>query len=473
MSENMPLHLDDDRYLGANPKEREIARRLYDSVRNLPLLCPHGHVDPALFAENKPFPDPSELLIIPDHYVFRMLYSQGIDLVDLGVPRVDGGDTEKDHKKIWQIFADHYHLFRGTPTGMWLRHELYSVLGVRERLNSGNAMAIYEHIQDNLKKPENLPRAMFERFNIEVLSTTDAPTDTLEHHKTIRESGWNKRIIPAFRPDNVTNLLFPDWHKQIRRLGEATGIECNSYPKFIQALEQQRAFFKAMGATSTDHGVFSPFTVELNPADADRIFRKAINGQATEDDAVLFTGHMLMEMARMAVEDGLTMQIHPGSYRNYNPVIFDRFGADKGCDIPVSTEYVFNLKPLLDKYGNDNRLILILFTLDESNYSRELATLAGHYPALRLGPPWWFHDSREGMLRYRRSVTETAGFYNTVGFIDDTRAFPSIPARHDLARRIDSRYLAELVVEGILDVDEAGEVIVDLSYNLAKKNFKL
>ena len=473
MAAHTSLHLDDDRYLGANPAEREIARQLYHQVRDLPLICPHGHVDPALFATNKPFPDPAELLIIPDHYVFRMLYSQGIDLPALGIPRIDGGQSETDHRKIWQIFADHFYLFRGTPTGMWLRHELYDVLGVRERLTSATAMAIYDQIQDALKKPENLPRAMLERFNIEVLSTTDAPTDTLEYHQAIRDSGWNKRIIPAFRPDNVTNLMFPGWKDQIEKLSAISGITCDSYDQFILALEDRRRFFKQMGATSSDHGVFSPFTIELSVFEAGKIYSRALKGDVTEQDAKLFTGHMLIVMARMAIDDGMTMQIHPGSFRNYNSAIFNRFGADKGCDIPVATEYVHNLKPLLDKYGNDNRLTLILFTLDESTYSRELATLAGHFPALRLGPSWWFHDSREGMLRFRRSVTETAGFYNTVGFIDDTRAFPSIPARHDLARRVDSRYLAELVVEGILDMDEAEEVIVDLAYNLARKNFKL
>ncbi len=473
MSGEKQLKLNGDRYLGANTEERKIARELYEIVKDLPLICPHGHVDPKIFAENTPFPDPAELLIIPDHYVFRMLYSQGIDLEALGVPRADGGKTEADHKKIWQIFADNFYLFRGTPTGMWLKHELHDVFDIKQQLNSDTAMDIYDQIEVALQKPENYPRAMFDRFNIEVLSTTDSPTDTLVHHKTIKESDWDGKIVPAFRPDNVTNMLFPDWKTQIDRLSLLSDMDCKDYTQFITALENQRAFFKSMGCTSTDHGVNSPFTIKISADEAEKLFQKGLAGKATDEDATIFTGHMLMEMARMATEDGMTMQIHPGSYRNYNPDIFKKFGADKGCDIPVTTDYVHNLKPLLDKFGNDKNLTLILFTLDESTYSRELAPLAGHYPALRLGPSWWFHDSREGMLRFRRHVTETAGFYNTVGFIDDTRAFPSIPARHDLARRIDSRYLAELVLDGVLDMDEAKEIIVDLSYNLAKKNYKL
>jgi glucuronate isomerase len=314
---------------------------------------------------------------------------------------------------------------------------------------------------------------MYERFNIEVLSTTDAPTDTLENHRKILESGWRGRVLPAFRPDNITDFLYKNWKNNIEQLSRVSGCDCQRYKGFIEAIEKRRQFFKEMGATSTDQGVLTPFTVELSDSEAAALYEKALRGSATSEEARLFTGHMLMEMARMSVEDGLTMQIHPGVVRNHNRKIVDTFGLDKGCDIPSATDYVKNLKPLLNKFGNDPRLTLIVFTIDETTYSRELAPLAGHYPAMKLGPAWWFHDSREGMLRYRRMTTETAGIYNTVGFNDDTRAFPSIPARHDVSRRIDCRYLAELVVEHVVDLDEAEEMAVDLSYNLAKKNYKL
>ncbi len=472
MTDSKILTLHEDRYFSSNPEKRKIAKRLYETVGHLPLICPHGHVDPRLFADNTPFPDPTELLIIPDHYVFRMFYSQGILLEALGVPRVDGGQTESDHRKIWQVVGDNFYLFRGTPTGMWLKHEMRDVLGVTKRLSDDTALEIYDEIITTLSKPENLPRAMFERFNIEVLSTTDVPTDTLEHHRKIRESGWNGKVVPTFRPDNVTNFLYPDWKANIDKLTEISGIDCSSYKGFIQALETRRSFFKELGGTSTDQGVTTPYTVELSAAEAEQLYNKALQGRASADDACLFTGHIVMEMARMSLDDGMTMQIHPGSNRNHNDIVFRTFGLDKGVDIPMATDYVNNLKPLLNKYGNEPRLTIILFTLDETTYSRELAPLAGHYPALKLGPAWWFHDSREGMLRYRKMVTETAGFYNTVGFNDDTRAFPSIPARHDLARRVDCRYLAELVAEHVLDLDEAEETIVDLSYNLAKKNYQ-
>jgi glucuronate isomerase len=468
-----PLVLNPERYFSSNPVERSIARQLYERIKDLPLLCPHGHVDPRLFAENKPFPDPTELLVIPDHYLFRMLYSQGIPMENLGIPHVDGRVMEQDRRAIWQLVAENFHLFRGTPTGMWLKHELYDVLGIRQKLCKESANEIFDQIVAHLAKPENLPRAMFERFNIEVLSTTDAPTDTLEHHKKIRASGWKGRILPAFRPDNVTDFMNKAWRQNVEKLGHITGEDTTNYKGFILALEQRRAFFKEMGATSTDQGVLTPFTVEITPEQATKLYNRAIKGQATAEDARLFTGHMLMEMARMSSEDGLVMQIHPGVLRNHNPSVFNSFGPDKGCDIPTAVDFVHDLKPLLDRFGNDHKMTIIVFTIDESAYSRELAPLAGHYPAMKLGPAWWFLDSREAMLRFRRLTTETAGFYNTVGFIDDTRAFPSIPARHDLARRIDCRYLAELVAEHVLDMDDAEEVAVQLAYHLGKKSFKL
>jgi glucuronate isomerase len=466
------LNLHNDRYFSSNPEEKKIARQLYAKVKDIPLICPHGHVNPNLFAENKPFPDPTELLVIPDHYLFRMLYSQGVSMKSLGIPRIDGGETEKDHRKIWQIVADHFYLFRGTPTGMWLKHEMHDVFGIRKKLNRDTAMEIYDQICEALKKQENYPRQMFERFNIEILSTTDAPEDTLESHQKIQKSGWHGKIIPAFRPDSSIDFLNRNWRKNIDKLSEISGIDCTTYQGYIEALEKRRGFFKEMGATSTDHGVYSAHTVNLNKSEVERIYDRAQKGKIVPDDAKQFTGHMLMEMARMSIEDGMTMQIHAGVYRNHNKKIMEHFGPDKGCDIPVATNFVNNLKPLLNKYGNHPKLNLIVFTIDESVYSRELAPLAGHYPAMKLGPAWWFNDSREGMLRFRKMTTETAGIYNTVGFNDDTRAFPSIPARHDLARRIDARYLAELVAEHVIDLDEAEEMIVDLAYRLPKKNYK-
>lgn len=462
-----------DRYFDPDPKQKEIALRLYEQVASKPLVCPHGHVDPRMFADpDYQFGSPADLLLIPDHYIFRMLYSQGISLESLGVPRTDGGSVESDHRKIWQAFAERFYLFRGTPTGMWLAHELEDVFGVKEKLNGKTAQAIYDQIAACLAKPEFRPRKMFEQFNIAVLATTDAAHDPLPYHKQIQASGWKGRIVPTFRPDAAVNIDRPDWADSIRALGEVCGFEINSYRKLIEALEDRRAYFKSMGATATDHAAVTPFTIELSDAEADAIFGRALKGTATAEDATRFTGHLIMQNARMSIEDGLVMQFHPGSWRNHNQVIFDRFGYDKGCDIPVQTEYTRNMLPLLNKYGNDPRLTLILFTLDETSYSRELAPIAGHYPAVKLGPPWWFHDSLNGMRRYRDQVMETAGLYNTAGFNDDTRAFPSIPARHDLARRVDANWIASLVVRGIVDLEDAEEMIHDAAYRLASKAYK-
>ena len=465
--------LPQDRYFDPDPRQKEIAIALYDRVAKAPLICPHGHVDPRMFADPEyDFGTPADLLLIPDHYIFRMLYSQGIPLEQLGIPTLDGSEVETDHRRIWQIFADHFYLFRGTPTGVWLTHELNDVFGVEEKLTGESAQRIYDHIAAQLAKPEFRPRRLFEKFNIEVLATTDAATDPLDHHRAIRESGWKGRVVPTFRPDGVVNIDRPVWAENIKALGEVSRTEIDGFSRFIEALEQRRACFKEMGATATDHAALTPYTVELSEQEAEAIFQRALKGEATCDDAARFTGHMLVESARMSVEDGLVMQLHPGSYRNHNRIIFERFGWDKGADIPIPVEYTRNLSPLLNRFGNDPRLTLILFTLDESTYSRELAPLAGHYPAVRLGPPWWFYDSLNGMARYRDLVMETAGLFNTAGFNDDTRAFPSIPARHDLARRVDANWLAGLVARGIADLADAEEMIQDTAYRLAKRAYK-
>lgn len=465
MEAGSPANMNPDRFLSPDPATRNIARDLYQAVAKLPIVSPHGHVDPRLFSDsNATFGTPADLLIIPDHYVTRMLYSQGIPLESL---------LTGDHRKIWELFCENFHLFRGTPSGIWLTHELSEVFGVDEKPSASNADQLFDSLSDKLSSPEFSPRKLFERFNIEVLCTTDAATDTLEHHQAIRQSGWKGNIRPTFRPDGVVNLDAPNWKANVAKLSEVSGIDVTDYKLFIQALEQRRAFFKSMGATATDHAALTPSTTELSDVEAEEIFQRALNGNSKTNDATQFTAHMLMEMARMSIDDGLVMQLHPGSFRNHNEIVFQKFGLDKGADIPSETEYTRSLLALLNKYGNDARLTLILFTLDETTYSRELAPLAGHYPALKLGPPWWFHDSLNGMARYFDQVMETAGIYNTAGFNDDTRAFCSIPARHDVWRRASATWLAGLVVRHIVDMDDANEMIQELAVGLARRVYKL
>jgi glucuronate isomerase len=465
--------LNADRYFDSDPVVRNIARELYSSVEDLPIISPHGHVDPRIFADNAPFSSPSELFIIPNHYIYRMLYSQGLSLEEIGVPTLDGTPVEEDHEKIWRLFAERFHLYAGTPSGAWLRYELEEVFGIEKRLDASTAMEIYECISSKLRSPEFLPRALFDRFNIEVLATTDDASSKLEHHRRIMESDWDGKVIPSFRPDAVVDILADAWKGEIDKLSDASGIDVVSYKTFVSAIENRREYFKSMGAVATDQGILSPYAKQLSPSEVDAVFQRALRGSATEEDGRLFTAHMLMEMARMSVDDGFVMQIHPGALRNHNRFVFERFGLDKGCDIPVATEYTENMRELLNKYGNETDLTIILFTLDESTYSRELAPLAGHYPALKLGPAWWFNDSLEGMARFRRMVTETAGFYNTVGFNDDTRALLSIPARHDLSRRMDANFLAGLLARHVIDKDEALELAYQLANGLVRKAYNL
>ncbi len=461
--------LHEDRLFPAETGSRAIARALYGSVKDLPIVSPHGHTQAAWFAQNAPFPDPATLFVQPDHYVFRMLYSQGVPLEDLEI----GQPEVKDPRKVWKIFASHYYLFRGTPTRMWLDYAFQELFGLQERLSEKTADCYFDTISQKLLTPDFLPRALYERFNLEVLSTTDSPLATLDDHKAIRDSGWNGRILPTFRPDPVVDPEFAGFAESIAKLGELTGEDTASWNGYLNALRKSRAQFRELGCTATDHGHPTAQTADLSSTEATTLFRQMLSGTATAEQRELFRAQMLTEMARMSLEDGLVMQIHPGSVRNHNRKIFERYGRDVGADIPRAINYVDALRPLLDRFGNERGLTIILFALDESTYSRELAPLAGHYPCLRLGPPWWFLDSPEGMMRFRELATETAGFYNTVGFNDDTRAFLSIPARHDLARRVDCAFLARLVAEHRLAEDEAFEVAHDLAYRLAKEAYRL
>ena len=467
----MPLH--PDRLFPADPATRDCARRLYSAVKDLPIISPHGHTDPRWYAENLPFPNPASLFVVPDHYVFRMLYSQGVRLEDLGIRRRDGAPVETDPRRIWRRFAEHWHLFRGTPTRIWLEYAFETLFGLDERLSPATADRFYDTIATALERPEFRPRALFERFNIEVIATTESPLDDLRWHRMIRESGWQGRVVTAYRPDPVVDPEFEGFRDNVARFGEIAGEDTSTWAGYLAAHRARRAYFKSFGATSSDHGHPTAQTADLSWPEAEALFRRVMRDVPSREDTETFRAQMLTEMARMSLEDGLVLQIHPGSFRNHNNGLFAAFGRDMGADIPTPTDYVRALKPLLDRFGNERNLTVILFTLDETSYSRELAPLAGHYPCLRLGPAWWFYDSAEGMRRFRELTTETAGFYNTVGFNDDTRAFPSIPARHDVARRVDCSYLAELVVTHRLDEDEAHEVAHDLSYRLAKEAYRL
>jgi glucuronate isomerase len=465
--------LNEDRLFPIDPAMRALARELFGLVRDLPIVSPHGHTDPRWYALDEPFPDPAQLLVVPDHYIFRMLFSQGVRLEDLGIAPLDGSPVETDGRKIWQRFAENYFLFRGTPTRLWLDYTLENLFGIEESLTAATADRHYDRIAELLATDALRPRALFKRFNIEVIATTEGALDDLKWHRMIRDSGWDGRVVTAYRPDSVVDPDFEGFLANLDRLGEITGCDTGSWTGYLDAHRKRRAFFKEFGATSSDHGHPTAETANLSDAESKSLFDRVRTGNADAPAKRLFRAQMLTEMAKMSLEDGLVLQIHPGSWRNHSPAMMQRFGRDKGFDIPTATDYVAALKPLLDAVGLEPDLSVIVFTLDETSYARELAPLAGVYPALKLGPAWWFHDSPEGMRRFREMTTETAGFYNTVGFNDDTRAFPSIPARHDVARRVDCAFLARLVSEHRLREDEAHELARELAYTLAKKAYRL
>ena len=436
------------------------------------IISPHGHTDPVWFATDAAWTNATELLLAPDHYLYRMLYSQGIALADLAVP-AHGVTPPTDPREAWRLFASNQKLFRGTPSRLWLDHVFVEVFGIDVALEADTADLYYDTIAERLSEPAFRPRALFDRFGIELLATTEGAHEELNHHAAIRASGWNGRVVTTYRPDAVVDPEHEEFRAALARFADLTGEDVHDWRGYLSAHRTRRAAFRAMGATATDHGHPTAATADLPPAEIEALFARVIAGPVTADEAELFRAQMLTEMAAMSLADGMVMQLHPGSRRSHNAALHASHGRDKGADIPGRTDYVAALKPLLNRFGNEASLTIILFTLDETSYSRELAPLAGHYPCLRLGPAWWFHDSPEGMRRFREMTTETAGFYNGVGFNDDTRAFLSIPARHDVARRIDSAWLARLVAEHRISMDDAVEVAHDLAYGLAKSAYRL
>ncbi len=466
------LELHPDRLFPADPTTRNIARTLYATIADQPIVSPHGHTDPVWFADNAAWTDATSLLLAPDHYLYRMLYSQGIALDDLAIPHL-GGVPATDPRAAWKLFAQNYTLFRGTPSRLWLDHVFSKVFGFDVALEESTADLYFDGIAEKLATPEFRPRALFDRFKIDFLATTEGAHDDLAAHGRIRDSGWQGRVVTTYRPDGVIDVEHEAFKPAMARLAELTGEDVYSWTGYLAAHRKRRAAFRAAGATATDHGHPTAATANLSTVEAEALFAKVTRGDWTPADAELFRAQMLTEMAGMSVEDGMVMQIHPGSSRNHNAGLFASHGRDKGADIPTRTDYVHALKPLLDRFGTSTTLSIILFTLDESTYARELAPLAGHYPCLKLGPSWWFHDSPEGMRRFREATTETAGFYNTVGFNDDTRAFLSIPARHDVARRVDCGFLARLVAEHRIADWEAAELAYDLTTGLVRRAYRI
>ncbi|MEJ6573580.1 MAG: glucuronate isomerase [Actinomycetes bacterium] len=452
-----------DRHLGEN-ENLPLARTIYAEMRKYPIISPHGHVDASMILANKNFTDPVALLMAPDHYILRMLHSQGVKYEAL---------AKNSPEENWKVLAENWKLFRSTPSRIWFQEILATLFDVSEILAPENASKIYSQINTKLQSPEFKPQALFKRFNIELLATTDATSDSLGSHIELSKLDLGGRVIPTFRPDGVSDPDRPDWKSNLDALGKLYGIEITSFANLLSALRKARAHFKDNGTTATDHGVVSVQTLKLESAKAEELFKKALSGSANEAELDDFRAVMLFEHALMAADDGLVMQVHPGSLRNYDAETFSMFGPDKGFDIPVATTFTKELQPLLNAVGKHPNFKAVLFTLGETTYSRELAPLAGAYPSLRLGPPWWFHDSLNGLERWREAVTETAGYYNTVGFIDDTRAFASIPVRHDVARRFDSGYLAREVSRQRITENEAMELAADLAYNLSKDFFNL
>ncbi|MGH3309497.1 MAG: glucuronate isomerase [Streptomyces sp.] len=467
------IELHPDRLLPADPAVRSLASRFYEEIRHLPIVSAHGHIDPVLLADDVPFTDPASLLVTPDHYVTRLLHAHGVDLARLGLAHGDGGE-QPSPREVWRLLCEHWWAFRGTPSRYWLEAELAEVFGVFTRPTPEAADALYDQLTDKLATPEFRPRALFRRFGVEVLATTDDPCSDLDAHRRLAaDPGWNGRVIPTFRPDRYLDPAAADWTQRVADLGRAADKDTGHYEGYLAALEARRAYFIAHGATATDHGPADAGSEPLTDPQARRIYTAALNGTATVAEQTAFRRHMLSEMARMSCDDGLVMQLHPAVLRNHHRATSEVFGPDTGHDIPLAVEFTQALRPLLERYGTHPRFRMVLFTVDETTWSRELAPLAGFYPSVFLGAPWWFLDTPGAMRRFREAVTDTAGIHKTAGFVDDTRAFCSIPARHDMARRVDCGFLANLVATHVLPEDEALQSAHDLTYRLPKDVFRL
>ncbi len=455
-----------DRLFPADPATRDVARRLYDSVAGAPILSPHGHVDARVLASNEPFSDPASLLITPDHYVTRLLHANGVPLERLVPPA--------DPREIWREFASRWHLFAGTPVRYWFEDQLENVFGIDEEPNTKTSDAIYDALVDALARPEFRPRALFERFGIAVLATTDDPVDDLAAHRALRDDPtFAGHVIPTWRADRFVSPSAPSWSRALDQLGEVTGIACDSYHGMLEALRATRASFIEAGATSTDTGVPDAGSEPLEEADAERIHRDALRGSITEADAAAYRHNLLYRFAEFSTEDGLVMQLHPGVIRNHHRPTFDRFGPDTGHDLPDVAAFTRPLQPLLRDFGTHPGFHLVLFTVDETAFSREIGPLAGFYPSVYAGAPWWFLDSPAGIARYRAAITDPVGFAKTSGFIDDTRAYCSIPARHDASRRADAAFLAGLVTTHQLGEAEAATIAGELVRDIPARTFKL
>ncbi|WP_299520750.1 glucuronate isomerase [uncultured Serinicoccus sp.] len=470
MTDTLRLH--PERLLPADPSTRRIAQDLYEEVARLPIISPHGHVPAQWIAEDTPFGDPASLLITPDHYVTRLLHASGVSLSDLGVGR--GELDEASSRAAFRLLCEHWPVYRGTPMRLWLEQQLVEIFGAHEVPSAETADRLYDTVAAWIARPDARPRTLMDRFDIEVLATTDDPCDDLRHHRTLAEDGsFTRSVVPTFRPDRYLEPAAADWVADVDRLAQVSGHDTQTYAGWVAAMEGRRDFFRSRGAVSTDHSHRDLGTERLSTGEAERLYADARAGRISTDAGDRLRRHMVGEMVRMAADDGLTMTLHPAVHRNHHAGTHRDFGADVGADIPLAVEVTRALQPALSAHGTDPNLTLVVFTMDETIYSRELAPLAGFYRSLRIGVPWWFIDAPESIRRFRSAVTEIAGFTRTSGFIDDTRAFLSIPARHDMARRIDCGFLAHLVVEHRLTEEEAAETAVYLVSTQPREVFGL
>jgi len=458
-----------DRLLPADRGLRDLARSIYQQVAGAPIYSPHGHVDAAIIADNRPFGNPAELLITPDHYVTRLIHAYGIGLDQLGV-----NTPSADPREIWRIFCAHWHIFAGTVVRYWFESEFFDVFGLTEQPSAENADDLYDQLSEKLAQPDFRPRELFDRFNIAVLATTDDPASDLSAHQLLAaDPDFAGAVVPTFRADRYMSPDAKGWSAALNELAAVAGVDTGSYAGLVEALRNRRAYFKENGCTATDSGMADAYAIPLAGTEAERIHKAGLDGTITAAESASYRRNLLYQLAAMSAEDGLVMQLHADVVRNYDQASFEAYGPDTGHDLPGPATFTAGLRQVLNDFGRSDTFRLVLFTTDETSFSQQIAPLAGFYPSVYVGAPWWFIDTPAAIGRFRAAATDSAGFGKTSGFIDDTRAYCSIPARHDMSRRLDAGFLAGLVATHQLGEDEAHQIAGDLAGRIPINTFRL
>ncbi len=447
-----------DRLFPADLSTRMLARRLYESVRGLPLVCSGVVADPSWFAENPALPDPAQVFVQSDRQVWAILRGHGVAPGQLGVAD-DGASIAGDPASVWKVFAANYHAFRGTPTRLWHDHAFSTLFGLNERLSADNSDRFYTRVAECLAKPEFRPRALFQRFNIELLSALATPFDSLDPYLAARGS-LKGRLVPTYCPDRLVDANNPGFITALDRFAELTSTDAWTWKGYLDAHRQRRAQFKSAGALAISQFALAARTADLPAEDAEKLFAKIVSRDFSPAEGDLFRAQMATEMARMSLDDGLVLQLHLDTPPVHDPE----------QKVPPPMPSVDGLLPLLQRFRGEPGLRVVACQDGLSAQADELARLASEYACLFVSAGG--SGGSEPMRRFRAMSFQNAAFYKTLNALQGQR-FIALAALTDAIRRLDCAFLAEFVVAHRLDEDEAHAMAKDVAYGISKKVYHL